>query len=433
MKKVALSLAGVLAAAAFAPEASAIPAFARQTGMACNACHQQHFPVLNGFGRAFKAAGYTMVGGIPMVEGEHLSIPQTMNSAILLKYRYQKRGEALATPAVGGGTTAATNEGNGMIQMGDEFSLFLGGRVADNIGFLLENNLGAANAMPLVAGLRLPITVAELGDTRISAIPFGTDGLGVQYGFELSSGGVMRANRWAEQRRAVSAVQYNADRGSDGGNASGVALVVQNDIGFINVSKWSPSFFPGANGGAVPSTTFGNSYIRVAATPTVGEWAIVGGVGIIDGASYGNLAGANVTTKETFADFQAHGKIADKEAGIYVQYANAPAATDLAFKGNNAYNTGIVARTAFTAGVDVTVVEHTLSLGAAYRNAKNGNTDDGTVNGNALTDNGVTVQAIYDLRQNVALHASYTVYSGTAYNGKTGTPSDLLLMLEAAW
>jgi hypothetical protein len=31
-----------------AQDAGAVPAFARQTGMACNACHFQHFPALNG-------------------------------------------------------------------------------------------------------------------------------------------------------------------------------------------------------------------------------------------------------------------------------------------------------------------------------------------------------------------------------------------------
>ena len=61
MKKVALSLAGVLAAAAFAPEASALPVFARQTGAACSACHFQHFPLLNAFGRSFKSSGYTQI------------------------------------------------------------------------------------------------------------------------------------------------------------------------------------------------------------------------------------------------------------------------------------------------------------------------------------------------------------------------------------
>ena len=84
MKKVVLSLAGVLAAVAFAPEASALPVFARQTGMACSACHFNHAPLLNGFGRAFKSAGYSMMGAQGKVEGENLSIPDRVNMAILL-------------------------------------------------------------------------------------------------------------------------------------------------------------------------------------------------------------------------------------------------------------------------------------------------------------------------------------------------------------
>ena len=49
-----------------------MPAFARQTGMACNACHFQHFPALNQFGRTFKQGGFTMVGGQSMIEGSIL-------------------------------------------------------------------------------------------------------------------------------------------------------------------------------------------------------------------------------------------------------------------------------------------------------------------------------------------------------------------------
>ena len=42
-----------------APEARAVPSFARQTGMACDACHTGGFyPELNNFGRMFKMNGY---------------------------------------------------------------------------------------------------------------------------------------------------------------------------------------------------------------------------------------------------------------------------------------------------------------------------------------------------------------------------------------
>lgn len=44
---------------AVAPQARAVPSFARQTGMPCTACHTE-FPQLTPFGRQFKLNGYTM-------------------------------------------------------------------------------------------------------------------------------------------------------------------------------------------------------------------------------------------------------------------------------------------------------------------------------------------------------------------------------------
>jgi hypothetical protein len=430
MKKVALTLAGVIAAAAFAPEASALPAFARQTGMACNACHQTHFPVLNAFGRAFKAGGYVMMGSQAKVEDEHLSIPATMNAAILLKYRAQH----LTTDqvAAGAGITAANgNAAEWQHQMGDEFSFFMGGRIAESgnlsIGFLNENNLAQGSAgMPLVAGLRVPVNY-DFGVAKVSVIPFSTDALGAAYGFELSSGGVMRANRWAEHRRETSAIQYNADKGSSGGNAAGIATVLQNDWGFINYTKWSSSFFPGANGGAVASTNFGQTYLRVAATPTVADWAIVAGAGIESGNSFGNLAAAQVESAQTFFDAQAHGQVAGMETGIYLQRAMAAACT-VALAANCDHNKGAVSRDATTIGAEFQVVPHTLSLGAAYRWANDGTLD---ANNAANTDNAATVTAVYDLVQNVALVANFSQYNGTVYSA--GSAQLTTLMLEAAW
>lgn len=450
MKKVALTLASVLAAAAFAPEASAIPSFARQTGMACSSCHYMKFPVLNGFGRAFKAAGYTMMGAQEKVEGEHLSIPGVLNGSILFKYRFQQFSGATSATTVGAGKTAATTEYDGMWQMGDEASLFFGGRIAETehftIGFLNENNMVTGG----IAGLRLPITV-DLGAAKAVVVPFTTDALGVAYGFELSSGGVMRANRWAENRRATSAIQYNADRGGDGGAAAGTAFVLQNDMGFINFTKFSSSFAPGANGGAVPSTNYGQTYIRAAATPSIAGMDIVAGVGSESGYSYANLAGTQVETKQTFVDVQVHTSIAGMEAGLYAQHANAPACTNainvaavaasanvvtgaitpevLAVNGC-AHNTGTLARTAFSIGGEVSVIPHALSVGAAYRDAKTGRLNAAT--GTSHTDKAITLTAVYDLTQNVALHANYTSYSGTEATRANKT-SEFLGMLEAAW
>jgi hypothetical protein len=421
MQKIVLSFAGVLAATAFAPEASALPAFARQTGMACMACHQQHFPILNSFGRSFKASGYTLMGAEGLVEGEHLSIPNTLNGAILAKIRYQKDNTA-STPNL---KTTPTNTGDGQLQFGDEFSLFFGGRVAENIGFLFEGNTANVGGA-LLAGFKLPI-MHDIGNVKLSAIPFTTDSLSVQYGFELSSGGVMRANRWAEHRRETSAIQYNADRGADGGAATGVAVVAQNDSGFINITKFAPSFAPGGNGGAIPSTTImSNTYLRVAATPSISNWNLVVGLGKMSGTGYANLAAKEITTDETFFDLQAHGELAGKEVGIYVQNASAPSTKDSAGNSNNAYNDKASTRSAFTMGADVSLIPHTLSVGAAYRYAKNGNlTNSG--------DNAITLTAVYDLAQNVALHINHSEYSGSSRDAAGSQKNLTTFMLEAAW
>ena len=413
MKKVALAIATVAAATAFAPEASAIPAFARQTGSACTQCHAQHFPIINAFGRAFKASGFTLPGVQTFVEGEHLSIPSALNAAVLLKARYQKTSGTDA--AISGATT--TNSGttnSGQWQIPDELSLFFGGRVADSetikVGMMMENNLVGGPAGGIIAGLRVPIVI-DLGAAKISAIPFGTDALGPFYGYTESSTGVTRGIRWAEHRKEISAHQYT---GIGAGTASGLAFVAHTDFGYINVSRYSPAFFyvPGATGVAMTSTA-----VTLAATPTIGDWSAVIGLQSLSGKSFADATTAEQETTGTGFDAQAHGELAGLETGLYATYATTPATSMFGKK------------SAITLGADVTVLPHTLSVGAAYRSAKTGAAD--------TSDNAITVMAIYDLFQNVALHANYSIYSGDAYTNADavgGNGKSLFTgMLEAAW
>ena len=139
MKKFILFLASFLALLACVPEASALPLFARQTGFACSACHFQHFPLLNSFGRSFKANGYTFVGSQEkVVEEGSLSIPAGLNFAGLTSFGYEKSN-------ISPGTAAAThNTGNGIFYLpgvNGEASLFFGGHVSDFAGALAEVTL----------------------------------------------------------------------------------------------------------------------------------------------------------------------------------------------------------------------------------------------------------------------------------------------------
>src|SRR5450631_4297063 len=61
-----LSVLG-LALAVLPQPASAVPSFARQTGLACEACHTV-FPQLTPFGRTFKASGYTLFNTLKVAD-----------------------------------------------------------------------------------------------------------------------------------------------------------------------------------------------------------------------------------------------------------------------------------------------------------------------------------------------------------------------------
>ena len=64
---------GLLAAAylALPGAALAVPSYARQTGLACEACHTV-FPQLTPFGRTFKASGYTLFNTLKVLSLIHI-------------------------------------------------------------------------------------------------------------------------------------------------------------------------------------------------------------------------------------------------------------------------------------------------------------------------------------------------------------------------
>lgn len=445
MKKIVLSLAGVLAATAFAPEAAAIPAFARQTGMACTACHQQHYPVLNSFGRAYKAGGYTMMGAQGKVEGDHLSIPDTLNLSMLLKLRYQDQGGPNGTFNAGNGS--GVNTSNGQWQFGDELVILGGGRMSENAGWFGEIGVGAGGGATGI--LRLPF-VYDVGSVKLSVIPFTADGGSAMIGYELSSGATLRANRWSEARRDISGVQYAlADGNGNGvydGSATGFAFVVQNDMGYVNYTRWTPNWMNGGvNRGG--SSDMQSNYFRAAITPSYNDWAFHAGFGVMSGASEVLGAGTTANTaiyeaRAHFFDAQAHGKLGGKDIGFYASYAKAPrlggscgtssaGAGVQGATGCNLFNPNPHDRWAWTIGADYSIIPHALHLGAAYRDGRTG--ANGTVAGTAGTDKSTMVQAIYDLTQNVALHAVYSSRTGSKYGPTTAGQNESLFMLEAAW
>jgi len=207
-------------------KASAVPAFARQTGMPCAACHFQHYPALNDFGVMFKTNGYTMIGAQGKVEGKDLSLPDTLNASLVTKIRYQKSN--------GDGKTGTDK---GELQFPDEGALLIGGRAGEHAGFLLELQLPEGDESAF-ASFRMPI-VYDLGGTALSVVPFTTDAGGAAYGFELLNTGAMRMQRVLEDRNTTSAQQFIGTATA----AQGIALVAE-----VFFAAGAESVYPGIAG-----------------------------------------------------------------------------------------------------------------------------------------------------------------------------------------
>lgn len=114
----------VLFVALGAENASALPSFARQTGLNCAACHAGgEFPALTDMGRQFKLTGYTMGGG-------HSKMPIPLSAMVQASFSSTKS----AADAVQ--STNGVNENNKLNF--PQMSLFYGGKIYGNLGAFIQ-------------------------------------------------------------------------------------------------------------------------------------------------------------------------------------------------------------------------------------------------------------------------------------------------------
>jgi hypothetical protein len=117
----------VLALAGFPQSALAVPSYARQTGLACEACHTV-FPQLTPFGRVFKASGYTLFNTSNVQD-----IDQLKHSILSLSDLPPISAMIMASTSA-----AAKANDSGSSKISTDFpqqaSLFYAGRISDNVG-----------------------------------------------------------------------------------------------------------------------------------------------------------------------------------------------------------------------------------------------------------------------------------------------------------
>jgi hypothetical protein len=127
----------ILLGAMLAPSAHAVPSFARQTGMTCEACHTV-YPELNHFGRMFKANGYTLdnlrqVRGITAKREEMLDL----SSLPPISAMVQVSETQLAKP-LPDGTDANSRSQSGTAGVPQQLSLFYAGKIAPHLGAFVQ-------------------------------------------------------------------------------------------------------------------------------------------------------------------------------------------------------------------------------------------------------------------------------------------------------
>jgi hypothetical protein len=401
----------MLASAHAGTAVRAVPAFARQTGLACSGCHTQHFPTLNALGRRFKLDGFTLIGAQAKVEGSRLSLPASLNVSLYMKLRAQKTN---GTDPVGERTSHSWD-----LQFPDEMVLLIGGRVSEHIGFVLEGQLPEGGA-PVLASFKIPFSYT-LGSVQASVIPFTTDNLGASYGFELLSTGAVRNIRFMEHRTDFSAQQYVGTSSP----ASGAAFVVGNSHFFANFSRWAPVHLAAAEGLASPFPTA--SYARVAVTPVLGKWDLGFGAQAWFGTARVNGgSGSSVTDVDTKAwamDGQAQGQVGTLPLGVYLSYGRS-AATGSGDNPNE-FNGRPRDRTAFAIAGELGVLPERGTVLLAYRHGDNGKAT-------SYQDRALTVGGIYQLHQNVQFQLNYTFRSGAAFKPKPEDGNQLLTLMLAA-
>lgn len=127
-----LALLGLVPLMMVPLSAQALPSFARQTGLACLACHNSNFPELNAFGRQFKLNGYALAmikeiqekgNGIQGGSLGLINIP-------LLSAMFQVSMTRMNNPPTG--------TQNNDVQFPQQVSLFLAGRVAPHMGMFVQ-------------------------------------------------------------------------------------------------------------------------------------------------------------------------------------------------------------------------------------------------------------------------------------------------------
>ena len=367
-----------------ASNAYAIPAFARQMGIACNACHSQNgFPALNRFGRSFKASGFTMIGTQKTVSGDKagrfLSITETLNLSLNVQIGYTKDSDP-----------GASSE----INIPHALGFMIAGRVADNIGVFTEIGYESEDGNSptfQLATLIVPI-VYQVSDYTLGTVLYRTSEFGPAAAYDTLATGSIANGQTLQAASAASAQSYIIQNSGDESAAEGIGFYIASDLWYGVYSAYVPTV--GTVSGITPA-----SYASIAYTPQIANWDIGVGAQLWWGTAKRDDANNSLPNIEDKTDkfalnFQAMGKIKEVPVSVFATYADAKQGSIFAQTPNNV--------TAGTVIGEIAAIPQVLMFSAGYRAADNGQNTNSS-------DNAELFAIKYFYKENVQCQFNYVV------------------------
>lgn len=394
-----------------------IPSYARQTGLACSACHYQ-FLTLTPFGRKFKLNGYTLTNQPSLVEKD-----STTNRGRLGLSPFSMLS-AMVTAAVTHTRDALPDTQNDAVALPQELSGFLAGRITPKVGLFSQFTYAGADGAFGIDNVDIRFAdKATVGGREMA------------YGFTLNNHPAVQ-DLW--NTTPAWGFPFIGSAGAPGGAAStlidgGLSQSVLGLGGYTMVSDLvyaELSVYRSAlQGAAAPSSTTGAihglaPYWRLALQK---EWEhqylMVGTFGLHTSLFPDVLSGPRNTYADVGADAQFESKAGSGNVvvrGTWIHERQTLDATAAAGGSANAKNTLKVLR--LNASY---YPSQWLGVSGGYFDTR-GSTDaglyapapvDGSASGNPKT-NGIIGEVDYNPWENTRLGVQYTAYS-TFNGGKT--------------
>ena len=425
----------------FSTTASAVPSFARQTGMPCAACHTS-YPELTAFGRQFKLQGYTLTAGKQIQSepsggsaGLKINEIPPLSAMVQLSASHMQKAQA----------ATATQDGvqNNDVGFPQEASLFFAGAISEKAGAFVQITYAQDSG-----GFEWDNTDVRYADTwgnTIWGLTLNNNPSVQDLWNSTPAWGFPFAASAAANTPAAATLVDGALAGDVGGGGAyalfGGHLYTELSA-YRSTHQGQAAPTDGTVSGAASSNTISGlaPYVRIAWQQGFGsDYLMVGGYALQASLFPTGITGPTDKYTDTALDAQYEHPLGSNELTVRASWIHEKRDLDASFAAAAASNSSDTLNTARINGSYHFGQQYTAT--AAYFQTTGG-ADPALYADSALTgkpdSRGEIVQATYLPWQNVQLSAQYVIYNkfdgaGSNYDGNGRNASDNDTLYALLW